>query len=86
MINNKELNETFVEWFKNDMDIKSKNLEELRDITSRLFNVERALKSEEYAHKKEIIRVQLRFVKIAFWACGLGFVVGALTHFKLIIS
>jgi hypothetical protein len=86
MINDKELNETFVEWFKNDMDIKSKNLEELRDITSRLFNVERALKSEEYAHKKEIIRVQLRFVKIAFWACGLGFVVGALTHFKLIIS
>jgi len=86
MINDKELNDAVSEWLKNDLIMKGKNLEELIDINRRLFNVERALKSEEYAHKKEIIRVQLRFIRIAFWACGLGFVVGALTHFKLIIS
>ncbi len=86
VMDDKELNETLRKLFKNDIDIKSKILEELRDINTRLFSVKRALISEEYAHKKEILRVQLRFLKIAFWASALSFVIGVMTHFKLIIS
>ncbi len=75
-MNDKELNDALREWLYDDMIIRRKNLEQLIDINNRLFSVERALISEEYAHKKEIIRAKAKCSKTSFYTYLFGSLVG----------